>query len=406
MNTRKIVRQIHLWVGLVSGVIISVVGLSGAIYLFQPEAHSIMYEEYLIPSGEGEPMTAKELTQSVEDRFEEKSVQSIQWPNRERKTFMYKFFEDPNWHYFDQYTGNYLGSPPASHFYNVIYDIHTTLTVGTVGRYITGTASLLLALVLISSGLFLWLPRRLSRLKKSFSIKWSGKGLRVNYDLHNVLGFYFAIPMFLIAITGAYMTFPSEIENVVNTITFSKDKTEKRKVASTPIPKKNPLTVYEALDIMDQLYPTFYKRNLWMPSDSTGTINLAYMNINQIQPGPLIRSFVKVDQYSGEILDLDRPNAKPMGTQFLNNYKYPIHFGEIGGLATRILAFFASLMPLFLTVTGMLIWWKPNWLKSIRRRKRRKHKSQRVSKISGDIESSLNRNVPSKSNAEELVNSE
>jgi len=371
MTTRQIIVKVHLWVGMATGLVLSVVGITGAVYLFQPEVDAWLYEDLYRPSRQGEAMSAQALTRRVEGHFDGAQVQSVQWPNRERRTYMFKLFGDPGWHHFDQYTGEYLGTRPPSTFFTVVRDIHTSLTMGTVGRYITGVSSLLLALALVSSGLFLWLPRRLAHLGKRLTVKWGGKAKRVNYDLHNALGFYFAIPLVLLSLTGAYFVFPNAVQSGFNAVTFSEAAKPQPTLTSTPTPSQDPLTVHEALERMDDLYPSMYKRNMWMPSDSTGTISMAFMNINRIQPGPLVRAFVKVDQYSGEVLDMDRPSERPRGTRWLRNYLFPIHFGEVGGLATRILAFFVALTPAVLFVTGVYIWYSPG-----RRRKSIEKKSQ------------------------------
>jgi uncharacterized iron-regulated membrane protein len=45
----------------------------------------------------------------------------------------------------------------------------------------------LFLLFLAITGLILWWPR------KVFTVRWSGRGTRLNFDLHNALGIYMSI---------------------------------------------------------------------------------------------------------------------------------------------------------------------------------------------------------------------
>src|SRR5690606_24626577 len=58
-----------------------------------------------------------------------------------------------------------------------------------IGQPIVATASLVFALMLIS-GVVLWWPRNRAARKQRFSLRMGASFKRLNYDLHNVLGFY------------------------------------------------------------------------------------------------------------------------------------------------------------------------------------------------------------------------
>src|SRR5690606_14100806 len=76
------------------------------------------------------------------------------------------------------------------------------------GTMVTSWATLIFFFLLIS-GVILWFPKKWNKttFKKSFKIKWNARFKRLNYDLHNVLGFYSLILAFLIALTGLIMSF-------------------------------------------------------------------------------------------------------------------------------------------------------------------------------------------------------
>lgn len=69
-----------------------------------------------------------------------------------------------------------------------------------LGSYITGTATILFTLGLIT-GLIIWVPRKIKYWKKGLKIKWDGNWKRINHDLHNTLAFYSLIFLLLMVLS-------------------------------------------------------------------------------------------------------------------------------------------------------------------------------------------------------------
>lgn len=94
------------------------------------------------------------------------------------------------------YTGEILNVKTFSRgespdFFRWILNGHRALWLPyDIGRPIVGIAVLIFVVILIS-GIVLWWPTKWikSIIDKSFKIKWDASFKRVNYDLHNVLGF-------------------------------------------------------------------------------------------------------------------------------------------------------------------------------------------------------------------------
>src|SRR5690606_40049544 len=93
--------------------------------------------------------------------------------------------------YYDPYKGKELGMGDTNlnQFFEVVLDIHRNLMMGEVGRQINGVAILMFC-VLLLSGLVLWIPKKWKYWKQAFTVRFSGKFQRINYDLHNTMGFY------------------------------------------------------------------------------------------------------------------------------------------------------------------------------------------------------------------------
>jgi uncharacterized iron-regulated membrane protein len=66
-------------------------------------------------------------------------------------------------------------------------------------------------------------------------------------------------------------------------------------------------------------------------------------------------SYVKIDQYSGKVLDMQDSRVAKLGDRILNSFT-PLHYGTFGGVSTRILYIFVGLAPTVLLVTGFVMW--------------------------------------------------
>jgi uncharacterized iron-regulated membrane protein len=94
-------------------------------------------------------------------------------------------------------------------FFQLVLSLHRNLLLGdTVGGIVTGTSALCF-FVLLLSGLILWFPRKwkAKAFKRALVLKRDVGGKRLNYDLHNISGFYILIPALLICITGLVFAF-------------------------------------------------------------------------------------------------------------------------------------------------------------------------------------------------------
>lgn len=355
---RKFILQIHLWIGLTAGAVLAVVGLSGSAYVFQPELTVALYPElYKATDPDAAPVEVRTVVEHAEQRFDAE-VTNIFFPIRELENYIIKVKGNKQHLFFDASTGQFLGQMEKRRgVMDEVLDLHRNLTIGENGARITGTCALLLAFVLLSSGLFLWWPRKKRQYKDALRLKPGASFKRRNYDLHNVFGFYFTIPLLLAAITGAYFGFQQRTQQVVDTLTLAKEPTPYvKKLTSTYQQGVPALDVYQALDRMEALYPNYEKRTLVLPSDSVGTLNLTYLASKELEVGPQLRPMVYLDQYTGNIVYDYNPETAPIGRKITRNWFVPIHFGEIGGWVTRVLWFVLGLMPAMLWVSGIIIW--------------------------------------------------
>ncbi len=213
MTFKKLILQIHLWLGLATGLVVFIMGLTGAIYCFQPELSRLITQPYLkvhaqerpfLPVSEYKRIAEAQLPGKKPTRILIKGPETaviVQFSGKKPKPFSYAVFLDP-------YTGEVLKTRDMnSEFFRWILNGHMYLWLPQpVGKAVTG-ASTLIFLVMVISGIVLWWPRNKARKKSSFKVKWSASPKRLNYDLHNVFGFYASWILIFTILTGLYWSY-------------------------------------------------------------------------------------------------------------------------------------------------------------------------------------------------------
>lgn len=382
---RKIAYQLHLWLGLTSGLIVVIMAVTGCILVFEKELkHAIYPEKYYVKTVKKEklPFSVLKLKaeQALPDSLKVSRVEISSDPsgsyafrslkmNDEALTYWGTYI-----HYYrvyvDPYTGNVLEVENAKNdFFEIVMDLHRRLLLGEkIGKTITGYSALVLAIMLIS-GLVIWYPRKMNKnaLKGMFFIKTSAKWKRINYDMHNVLGFYAVIPLLLITFSALIWNFEGFDKWVKKTLN-GKAKTEQKAKSTVPAQKssdaKNILDIVgnrveKSLADKESALITFPKKE-----EGTYYAEVTYGN-KQYQ-----NEQFNFDQYSGEILKHQLYNDKKIGNgTALRARNYDLHMGSIFGLTGRILYLFAAMIAASLPITGFIIYLN---------RKKKKSKKKKV----------------------------
>lgn len=341
-------QKIHLWLGLVSGLIVTVTGLSGSLYLWQPEL-SALFNPELLTIRNHEPVSEEVIHRTAFDLYQMNgdSLLQIGLPYRERQSISLTFTSGTT-AFFHPVTGTFLGTKSSSmHFFEGLLRFHRTLLIPVYGRYIVGGNAFIFVAFILTSGFYLWWKRNRGRLRKGFTMKSRNRKMRFNYDLHKVLGIYFLLPLLLLGISGCYFTL-----------------IHLGKPAPPPTGKNNPVApVYSASDrprptvderIGTPLNDGYLLRAVYMPKSPTGHFRFRYIGART--PGKGVRKTREiVISRTGEIVNMSDFSEKPV-TGKMADQMYPVHTGEIMGLAGRILVFLSGFIPLILWITGFRLY--------------------------------------------------
>ncbi|MFT3934145.1 MAG: PepSY-associated TM helix domain-containing protein [Chitinophagaceae bacterium] len=348
MKFRKLINTLHLWFGLISGIVLLVVALTGCVLAFEDEIRDGTQHELLYVQPENKPLLNVQQTIAAIKLYDSKiKINQLRYFGQPGKAIQC-FAKDKKIYAVDPYTGKVLGvrDQEKDPLY-VLIAFHRTLLLGKLGEDIIYW-NVRIFLVMLISGIVLWLPRRVKQIRQSLTIKKGASGKRRNYDLHSVLGFYACIPLLIIAMTGIDMSADNPKE------------AKQKSVMMATVKSSAPKGIYDS--VLQQVYHNEAIEGLrvTLPKDSTDIITV---NIRYQTSGLRKQTVFSFDRYSGKLLKTDDYRNKTFSQRFFGS-NYEVHTGRVLGLPGKIIMFLAALIAASLPITGFLIWRGKNRKKS------------------------------------------
>jgi uncharacterized iron-regulated membrane protein len=349
---KNAILQLHLWLGLATGLIVFIVSITGCIYVFEKEIRDLTQKTKLyVPVRQKPFIGLATIIGKYKQASNDAKVTNIRINNARPDATVMVSGGKKNEYYFNPYTGELVAKSKAD-WLHVDEDLHRTLLLGEPGKMIMNWSVVIFVIMLIS-GWVLWFPAQMRLLRQSLTIKWKASFKRVNYDLHNVLGFYSSFVLIIIAVSGLYFAF----DNVKKGATFltgtSLTKPVKVTAAATSFKSDSLPQRYDQIysEIMDA-YPG--ARETAISLRKTGELRLRIIypsvwsrkqNVFYFDPATLQMSKYKLYK------DFKMADK-------LESSNYNLHTGQMFGLFGKIIAFIVSLISASLPVTGLIIWLK------------------------------------------------
>ena len=215
---RKFFRNIHLWLSLPLGIIISIICLSGASLVFERDiTQALQRELYNVrPPVEGaEPLAPSALEDLVRTwAADSLTLNTVRLQDNPRKAALATFRETGKRQLcVDPYTGEIKGWAHSYEFFRTMRQLHRWLLdppaskgEKSVGKVIVGITTMTMTVILIS-GLIIWIPRNRKALRSRLSISCTKGWKRFLYDSHVTVGFYCTLLLLLMALTGLTWSF-------------------------------------------------------------------------------------------------------------------------------------------------------------------------------------------------------
>lgn len=398
---RKIFAKIHLWLSIPLGIFISIICLTGAILVFEQEITQALNPKlYRVETtSENTPLSPSELAEAINrqvpDTLQLTSLQFAQDP------------EKPVWAGFknagkktlsvNPYTGEVNGWSKNYPFFQEVRKLHRWLLDAparkgekSVGKVIVGITTLLMVVILIS-GLVIWIPRTTKALKNRLKISCTKGWRRFWYDSHVATGFYTLIFLLVMALTGltwsfgwyrtaAYSLFgaapqametshghagkPQEADSSQHRNRQDGDSKTGRQARPDESDKasSNQIRLYQTWDrVLAGLQRTY-------PAYTSIKLEQGSAQIVTSPEGSLRKSdTARFQAGNGNITGITTSDQAPV-SQKMKGYFYSFHTGSWGGIWTKILYFLAAILGGILPLSGYYLWYKKKQGSSSRRK--------------------------------------
>ncbi len=352
---RKLFWRIHSVLGLVSGLGLIVIGLTGSVLVFNEEIDGLFNpaETRVAPTVAGR-LPYDVLLAKVEAQLPGYAITgwapNFRSPRSADGAYVIAYGKH-EWNYLtvDPYRGTVLSGPRlhATTFKGWMLDLHYTFFAGDIGMAVSGLLGVALCLLGVSG---LWIYRRFWR--TLFTLRWGASARLLWGDIHRFTGVMSVGFNLLLGFTGAYWN----IEHVIDDL------------------RNPPQPPSEEFNVPGKLYPAGLRLDgivvdaaSRIPGFETNYISLPWA------PGAAITlwgktgdaawfrnafgSQVAYDSPTGDFVSIHDIRSDGIWAQTLDAFE-PLHFGDFGGLPIKILWGLAGLAPGVLALSGMTIWWK------------------------------------------------
>lgn len=355
---RKYLFHLHSWIGLSFGLVLALMGLTGAILSFQEEIEAMLMAP---PAAQaGAPLLPPALLLERAAMAQPgKSIARVQIDSDPaapaRISFVEKADTGKNGHakgreilLFDRHDGRLFGPVPAASLFDTVERLHRWLALPGQGkgpgRMITGISAIMLILLALG-GLYLRWPSKPLNWRAWLTIPRGRKGRWWWRELHLLLGGLMMVVYLLSALTGLWWSFEWYRGGVQSLL--GGEQVEKVKAKGQP----DFALGWQAFEV--------------------ATAGHAYRRITLIAPekGAALRfravpvgarhnradDAVVVDGATGKVLSSDFAAQRKTGAM-VQASMFEIHRGAFFGLIGRIILFATSLSLPFFAVTGLWFW--------------------------------------------------
>ncbi|GAF01776.1 PepSY-associated TM helix domain-containing protein [Saccharicrinis fermentans] len=355
-------RHIHLYLGIISGIIVFIISITGALYAFKEEIESLN-ADYKKVQAENKNRILPSKAISIGKKLNP-GIQIHAAIYREKDDALeIVYYQAEPMHYsavyINPYSGEYIKSIDyLKSFWGLVLHGHMALWLPlNIGMPIVAIGTLIF-LILLITGLILWWPRNF-RIKGVFSFSRNKTKHIKTASIHKVVGFYILIPALIIALTGASWLFGSLAKLIYTS--FGGQMEVKYTMLPSDITQKEKYNYpTQAIDMVYQKVKNENKNIPFLEIHPPQKDNESILvELNREPSTHWKMDYIFYDQYT-----LQELKPKHIYGRYemaglpekIRRMNYDIHTGNILGIPGKICAFLISLFCASLPITGMIMW--------------------------------------------------
>ena len=369
---RKVIFWTHLTSGLLAGIVIFIMSVTGALLSF--ERNIIEFSERDMRYAPDSAGAAKLSPQQVIDKLREQrpdaKPSAMTITNEPNAAWLIAFGREGQV-FANPYTGEITGegNKAVRGFFTEMRDWHRWVALSgdqrPIGKAITGACNLLF-LLLAMSGIYIWFPRKLEwkRIKPVFWFRRGVRGKARNFNWHNVIGFWTSLVLIVLTLTATVISY-QWASNLLYTLTGNEAPQQQGPPGGGASQAEQAYAWPENLDAAwatgENQSPGWKSLSLRLPIAKDSAVFTVdegiYWNI-------FGRSTLTVDTKTASVTKWEPYGEQNAGRQLRSWFRFT-HTGETGGLPGQVIGFIACIGGAFLVWTGFSLALRRfrNWLK-------------------------------------------
>jgi uncharacterized iron-regulated membrane protein len=341
---RHNILKLHFFLALVAGLVITTLGITGAIMAFEPEIDHLQHRALMDVTPAGTAHSLADVIGAVAQAFPGSPASAVTLGSSNARA--YAVSTRSGQIYVDPYTLAIKGvRPNGVDWLANVHQMHLRLLTSWGKTVVAWSGVIMLFLVL--SGLYLWWP------VKRASVTTGKTPYRTWYDWHSVVGIFSFVFLLLLSATGVFIGF----ENVAVPLAYRVTGSDPGPAAVTRIaarPGVAQITPDAALEIARTAIPGAAPFMVPVVSPKDAYVVRSRFP-EDLTPGG--RSRVVIDSYTGAVMSIENSRTAPAGRR-VTTMNRAIHTGDVFGLPSKIVMSIASLMAPVQLLTGVMLWWR------------------------------------------------
>lgn len=352
--TRRILVQVHLWLGLVLGLFWTLQGLTGTALVFHREV-----DRWSLPDAVAGPMAPIDGLVAAAERTAGTSIERIGIADARGDLLSAAYTDAAGTHralLLDAATGGVVAAredepatPLAGSASRWLYTLHEALLLGDRGETLVGVSGLLLVTATIT-GLWLGWPRR-KAWRAAFAARRWRTAAQLLFGWHRLVGLLVGFALLVTVPAGLWMIFQADLRpTLARAVPFRLP----FKPAPAPAATGPLITPGAAFAAARARFPEARFVRLTLPSAKAFAYTIRLRQEQETRAWSGVTA-VAVDPRTGGVLDVYDPLTAPIANR-IADAAFSAHNGDLAGTGGRILILIAGLALPTLYATGLLAW--------------------------------------------------
>ena len=381
MKLRTLIFWPHLIAGVTAGVVIFIMSVTGVVLTFERQLIAWSDSQYRsVPASGTSRLSVEALLQKVRTDHPDLAPSAVTVGSAPDAPLTVSVPQRTL--YFDAYSGRLLGegSQGVRRFMSGTRAWHRWLAVDgegrSVARAITGWSNLIFLFIVVS-GFYLWFPRKWTwvqvRSVVFFNRKAAGKARDFNW--HNVIGVWSAIPLFIVVVSGLPISFPWANALVYRAVGEEPPAARGREGGAGGREgrgregQRHEERAAPSLDGLNTLWSRAEQHvdgwrtiNVRVPESSRAPVVFGIDTGDGGQPQR--RSTLTLDRATGAVVSYEAFESQSLGRRLRSISRFA-HTGEVLGIPGQTIAGLATAGGAVLVWTGLVLAWRRwrSWMK-------------------------------------------